>query len=1183
MKKLSRKLKEKAPGSLIQALLNDCSTSYDALETAHFRWAESMENPANTMNSSTDFVDIADARSWLDAVDLVYEPLISEATEYLAVGSTEDTSTLDSVLPPSGDTSDAVSTADEKTVTTDAAELQFTLSAASVERLRPPKISCMVFGSNPREWKLFACEFNTNVKAYFPDNERKLVSLLFKFTSHKAKSCVRSHVVSNSKTPFSDAWSELLSLFGTPAILAKYIISDLKNGPSVSSSNDFLEFDREIQHAINQLSRTSHESDILGHSIINDLLIRLPSSVHVRWNKLALKYKVAHDAYPDIFEFSKFIKLLAAESHDEYYGLDATKRRYLKSVCKQRESKKSCDVMSSSTFTQEVQNAAVGSSPGRGSNTKRSFPPNCKFCKKQRHALTSCPTFLALEHAGRWGDDLMASKICWKCLTYCGSPQNCSPVNDCDCGMPFHYLLHPPPCSAQTTQVPNQNDSGFVQTSTGFTVLPVLEVVVGNVLTYALQDSGSTASYITQDLVDKLKLDSSPSENFTRTIIGNTDTNHRIVKTVKIRGKGHSVYRTITNVFVCQQIPATTRRIALCVKQFPYLDGIDLSAQRAEGVGMLVGADSGLIRPIDFKSHPELPDENPYAVKYPLGWAIAGHLPKNSSFENKINDCLVSMTLPQSMSFTSGKNETNTEYDLHHCKYPNELPSDGKCKYPSPETAYMVSTEKEPSVYIGCDSDNAESDLCSGTSTFGEINRNSGGKCNLKVNAPSSPLDFYGGCDSNGAGFTPCSNAIISSGLYKTSGGEYDTDYNAPSSPPGQCFRNVSRSRKKSNISLQHRSASQRCRLNAAVTDVAMMSSRKRRLRRRSRRCKMSSEANHGGEKAPQSFVQHADVTAASSSLCQAVSSAKNATTSPAADIGVLDVMNHVSDVMEDGIMKPVDSTSSEAYQSFVQHADVIAASSSLCQAVSSAKNATTSPAVDISVLDVMNYVIDVMKDETIKPVDSTSSNTIISAVKTPQTPDFTHQEDVHATLKPAPHAAAWSPKFQPFRVGGRRYPRRRKLISTSISRSFDGKISSSAHHTFSSKTVYSSTERLTSQGPEARSKTAAQDSMINIQERSLSRSSPSDAMVAIYEQHPTLAAVPVSKFYIQERNHINVAKVKIASFQAVARGIIAYSLMEYKSSFLRFIYVTSYCRLVFAHLILQSSYSSIDGAIIHH
>ena len=166
----------------------------------------------------------------------------------------------------------------------------------------------------------------------------------------------------------------------------------------------------------------------------------------------------------------------------------------------------------------------------------------------------------------------MASKICWKCLTYCGSPQNCSPVNDCDCGMPFHYLLHPPPCSAQTTQVPNQNDSGFVQTSTGFTVLPVLEVVVGNVLTYALQDSGSTASYITQDLVDKLKLDSSPSENFTRTIIGNTDTNHRIVKTVKIRGKGHSVYRTITNVFVCQQIPATTRRVALCMKQFPYLD-----------------------------------------------------------------------------------------------------------------------------------------------------------------------------------------------------------------------------------------------------------------------------------------------------------------------------------------------------------------------------------------------------------------------------------------------------------------------------------------------------------------------------------------------------------------------------------------------------------------------------------
>ena len=66
-----------------------------------------------------------------------------------------------------------------------------------------------------------------------------------------------------------------------------------------------------------------------------------------------------------------------------------------------------------------------------------------------------------------------------------------------------------------------------------------------------------------------------------------------------------------------------------------------------------------------------------------------------------------------------------------------------------------------------------------------------------------------------------------------------------------------------------------------------------------------------------------------------------------------------------------------------------------------------------------------------------------------------------------------------------------------------------------------------------------------HIQERSLSRSSPSDAMVAIYEQHPTLAAVPVSKFYIQERNHILAKNVQRHSLEQVALGCILLNIQE--------------------------------------
>ncbi len=63
------------------------------------------------------------------------------------------------------------------------------LSEAMAEKLLPPSLDCMVFGDNPREWKLFESEFEVNVKCHFKC-EKKLISYLLKFTCNKAKATV---------------------------------------------------------------------------------------------------------------------------------------------------------------------------------------------------------------------------------------------------------------------------------------------------------------------------------------------------------------------------------------------------------------------------------------------------------------------------------------------------------------------------------------------------------------------------------------------------------------------------------------------------------------------------------------------------------------------------------------------------------------------------------------------------------------------------------------------------------------------------------------------------------------------------------------------------------------------------------------------------------------------------------
>ena len=727
MKRLARKLREKAHPKTIRELVNDCGTAYDDLETAHYAWVDYLHADQPDPGQAKQYLTTVAA--WVDAIDTQYDKIIADAREMLpqTETSSEDASFNDSLSagPPSQPLAPSGS-------------FTLDLSEAMAEKLLPPSLDCMVFGDNPREWKLFESEFEVNVKCHFKC-EKKLVSYLLKFTCNKAKAAVKPHVTSGSKTPFTDAWKDLKELFGTPAILARHILNDLKDGPSVVTADELLEFARDIKQAVDILAHTPHESDIKGHAIIDDLLVRLSNSVHVRWTKIALKHKVANEQYPDINDFLKFIKLLAAESNDEYYGIDASKRRATKSSMRYKDKKggKRSD-NSSSSFSQEIQNAAVVASSQTRTDGRKALPTSCLYCKGERHDLKSCQAFLGLEQSKRWDDNLNKSKICWKCLSVsCTLHAKCKVNNPCSCAMPFHFLLHCPPCSAQAPHSSHKgtNDNSCVQTKSGYTILPVLEVVCGKILTYALQDSASTASYITEDLVEKLNLSTSPSENFTRTINGVVDTNHRIVESIKVRGKGQCTYQTIKNVFVVSQVPASTRMVALDPETHPYLEGLNLGAQRNERVCLLVGSDSGLNRPLECREHPTHPENNPYAIRYPLGWAIAGSLHNVSPLNHATNDCAF---IESHVQFAPSKHKdmgkkvsekttiiTDEDTDGYNCKYTvcSHTP-DGTGKYvrQAPQTTSMVScTENVSTRLLGRGHVRAPVSLCSDVITPDEL------------------------------------------------------------------------------------------------------------------------------------------------------------------------------------------------------------------------------------------------------------------------------------------------------------------------------------------------------------------------------------------------------------------------------------------------------------------------------
>ena len=685
-KKLARKLKEKAPKSLVRTLLDECSAAYDKLENAHYKWLEFLKDPRDVIDSTEAANYSSQQPKWLEAIDKSYNEVIEAAADYLPSADL-DTSVMNNTLPSSG--------VDTQQIASGAANLSLNLSEDVVEKLQPPLVDCMIFGSNPRDWKLFACEFEVNVKAYYPNNEKKLVSYLLKFTSHKAHACVKPHVTSGSKTPFTDAWSDLKNLFGTPAILARHIINDLKEGPSVVSADDLLDFARDIKQAVDQLAATPHESDIKGHAIIDDLLVRLSSNVHTRWTKQALKFKVANDRYPDIFEFLKFIKLLAAESSDEYYGLEAAKSRASKANSRYRKKNDKSAESSSMSFSQEVQNAALASGSGRGAGSSNGgVPDKCQFCEKSRHDLHTCPVFLGLNHAQRWDVRLANSRLCWKCLSIsCRVSRKCKAVKSCKCAMPYHVLLHPPPCTAQLSR--NVNDNGVIVGEGTFDRLPpVMEIICGGVPAFALFDTGSAESYISSDLAQRIGLNSFESREFSRTLLGMSDSAHRVVEQVNVSSLDRSVDHTLKNVLVTPQIPGAVRTATLDPGDFAYLDGVSLTQQEGAAIDLVVGCSSGLLVPQKVLEHPVFPNENPYAIKYKLGWVITGPFLNSKVTSNAVLHGEGNNADSQYVSMET--NDTNTGFDT---QLTGELPGADLLRTPTRghrTLADMVSQEVSP-------------------------------------------------------------------------------------------------------------------------------------------------------------------------------------------------------------------------------------------------------------------------------------------------------------------------------------------------------------------------------------------------------------------------------------------------------------------------------------------------------
>ena len=193
-----------------------------------------------------------------------------------------------------------------------------------VNLLSIPKVVIDKFEGDPLEYQAFIATFDELVHSKTSDNQIKLTRLL-QYTAGPAKQAIKYCALVGGADGYSQARTILKDRFGDKHTLSQKIISDLKQGKSVSKAHEFQQVADDLRTGLTVLEKQGMVAEIDTQQNILDILGRFPSFVKGKWRKHALDYKRDNSIYPNFASFVKFVAQFAADSCDPVYGTDIRK------------------------------------------------------------------------------------------------------------------------------------------------------------------------------------------------------------------------------------------------------------------------------------------------------------------------------------------------------------------------------------------------------------------------------------------------------------------------------------------------------------------------------------------------------------------------------------------------------------------------------------------------------------------------------------------------------------------------------------------------------------------------------------------------------------------------------------------------------------------------------------------
>ena len=522
-----------------------------------------------------------------------------------------------------------------------------------LEAISLQNVELMKFDGNPLHYFEFIKSFDSLIGRTSLDEGTKLLKL-YNCCLGETRSIIQSCMVMDSSVAYKKARSLLQERFGNKFRIGEAWIRKVTSGPSLQVNDkkglqkfaDELQICRETLHALDMMTEMSTQQQLVK------IIERLPHYLRSRWLRI-VKDKRLQGRSPDLADVVHFVADAALEVNDPVYGgLLADKRKQPQPQGSRQSHPQSHGSrsyhQSHTSYPQPGVNFA-------GSDKKEA---KCVLCHNA-HVIFSCKQFKDMKPEERF--QMAKDKhLCFNCLKPGHSSSRCFLNRTCSingCNRKHSRFLHMKKKDTTTgadasndssqqspspdvNEVPSSSQNGFIDTTSDGNfgnatgagkrcVLPIVPVRVqaatgGNVLrTFALLDTGSTNSFCTKSLTQKLNV-TGRKQTLSLTTLDNAQCTMDTSVVSLIVDTGPMSDRVkLDNVFTKDKINIKSDHMATVdeMSEWTHLHGINLPFASGQEIGLLIGQDAPeALIPLEVRRT----NRGPYAVRTLLGWSLHG-------------------------------------------------------------------------------------------------------------------------------------------------------------------------------------------------------------------------------------------------------------------------------------------------------------------------------------------------------------------------------------------------------------------------------------------------------------------------------------------------------------------------------------------------------------------------------